>query len=278
MKLLLAYSKQSGKSLSKKKFLFVERKLSDAFEVESFCSATKEEAFQKYQTTDAEVIVIVGGDGHFNNLLNALMPLAKKPKIGYLNFGTLGDVGRLFGLNGRLKHDLNIILSGTSKRFDVGEIRSVDEKKYFMYVACVGAFSEIPYVSSKKRLGRLSYYLKAIPRVFRKTRIEYSIDDKEKRTAPFVMLLNGTHMAGFKINKDAIFDDGEFELYETKNGLFNGLLNYLPIKTQTYTKTDSLRISVEDQKEWCLDGEPGPKGSASLFVNKQAITVFFEAK
>lgn len=280
MKLLLTFSKESGKTPNSKKLAYIKNELGKYFEVECFPNNSQEEAFEKYQNTDAEAVVVLGGDGHFNNLLNAIMPLKKKPKIGYLNFGTLGDVGRLFGLNGNLKHDLKIITDGMTKEYDVGELKTPTENRYFMYVACVGAYSNIPYVSPKKRLGRLTYYFRAIGQLFKKTRIHYSLNGNENETkeAPFIMFLNGTHMAGFKINKQAIFDDGEFEFYETKNGIFNGLLNYFPVKRQKFVKKDKISLTFKDQIQWCLDGEAGPKGSADLLVNKRAITVFFEAK
>lgn len=278
MKALLSFSLDSGKGIKKKKLDFVISRLKEVFELEIFCSKSKEEAFKKYQETDADSIIVLGGDGHFNNLLNALMPLEKKPKIGYLNFGTLGDVGRMFGLTGHLKHDLKIITDGLSKDFDVGEITKGNDSYYFMYVACVGAYSDIPYASKKKRFGKLTYYLKAIPKVFKKVEVEYSKNKNEKTKAPFLLIMNGTHMAGFKINKDSKPDDGLFELYETRKGFFNGLLHYLPFKTQKHEAIKAISLNLDDDFEWCLDGEKGPKGSIYMKIKNHAISAYFSKK
>ena len=83
--------------------------------------------------------------------------------------------------------------------------------------------------------------------------------------------------SGFKINKEAVFDDGKFELYETKNGMFNGLLNYIPFKSQKHSKESAICIKFDKEFKWCLDGEEGPVGDANLLINKQSVTVFSAA-
>ena len=103
MKALLIYSHNTGATRRgfSNKLDYVKERLLTVFEtLDSVCTLSKEETRKLIaeKGSDYDSHIIVGGDGTFNNALTAIMGLENRPTIGYLNFGTLGDVGKAFGL------------------------------------------------------------------------------------------------------------------------------------------------------------------------------------
>ena len=286
MKALLIYSHNTGSNKRgfANKLSYVKERLSNVFDVlECVCTLSKEETTRLIHEkgSDFDSLIIVGGDGTFNNALTAVMGLEKRPTIGYLNFGTLGDVGKAFGLKNDYKKDVEIILEQVSKDYDVGKVTSDDNTYYFAYTCCIGAYSDIPYSVERKRkrqVGKLAYYEKAVGEAFKKTLIQYKakLDDKVdiEGESPFLMIMNGTHMAGFTVNKQCVYDDGKFELYVTDKGPLNGLLHYMPFKNAHPFTIGNCSIDAPASEYWCLDGEKGPSGKITIEVCPKAIKAY----
>ena len=278
-RLLLYRTGASGHGAYERHREMVLSSLRDAFEVEEYLAPSIEEGKQKIIEASKSVsaILVVGGDGTFLRVVEALLPLEKKPVLGYLNDGTLGDVGRSFGIPSSISKGLRIFLERNEREIDVGLLGD----KPFVYMAAVGAYADISYGtkrSSKKAFRRLAYYFRSLKEAFHKREISYRIlvDDKEiKGTSPFLLVLNGSHVGGFRINKNGKNDDGKLELFLTKKGPFNGLLPYFfaPKKVPCLT-LESARIEIEGDETWTLDGEKGEKGSLSLTLLHKAIRVY----
>ena len=286
MKALLIYSHNTGanKKGFANKLSYVLHRLATVFEtLDPVCTLSKEEARRLIiqKGNDYDSLIVIGGDGTFNNALNSLMSLENKPTIGYLNFGTVGDVGKAFGLKNDFKKDVEIIVDQNIKEIDVGKLKQDQKTYYFAYTCSIGAYSDIPYVverRKKRRVGKLAYYEKAVGEAFKKKIIKYTakVDGSKEVSgaSPFIMFLNGTHMAGFKINKECSYDDGEFELYLTEEGPFNGLLHYVPFKNIEPLLIKKCEITVPKTEFWCLDGENGPAGEAVVEVCPKAIKIY----
>lgn len=285
MKALLVYSHNTGskrKNFSDK-LDYVKERLNTVFDVlDCICTISKEETCRLILEKGSEYdsFIVVGGDGTFNNALSAIMKLEKRPTIGYLNFGTLGDVGKAFGLKNNYKKDVEIIVSQRVKDYDIGKITSDQDTYYFAYTCSIGAYSDIPYSVGRKRkrqIGKLAYYEKAVGEALKKKLIPYKVKtDKEELEgeSPFLMIMNGTHMAGFKVNKQCDYDDGKFELYLTDKGLFNGLLHYIPFKNIEPFTISECSIDAPASDYWCLDGEKGPSGKILVEVCPKAIKAY----
>ena len=286
MKALLIYSHNTGASKRgfSNKLQYVKDRLLTVFDVlDVICTISKEETRRLIASkgNDYDSLIIVGGDGTFNNALNAVMGLEERPTIGYLNFGTLGDVGKAFGLKNDYKKDVEIIVKQDAKDYDVGKVLSSNNTYYFAYTCCIGAYSDIPYSVPRKRkrkVGKLAYYEKAVGEAFKKKLIPYKVIRDGNETlegeSPFLMIMNGTHMAGFMVNKECVYDDGEFEFYITDKGILNGLLHYLPLKNIKPLSIKECQIEAPVSDFWCLDGEKGPSGKISVEVCQKAIKIF----
>lgn len=222
-------------------------------------------------------LIFTGGDGTFNNVVNILMRHNKKPILGYIPGGTINDIGRNFGLSNNIKKALDILEENNVVEFDVAKINDY----YFNYVCAIGSFANIAYVTKKerkKRFGKIAYYNKAIQESFLpKTVIaNLIIDDKKIETkVPFILILNGKNVGGFRINHKSNNHDGKVDLFLTKPGLFNGLLHYLFFKVKTsHYQAKHLEIKTNQKMPWCIDGEVGPVGDITIDVIPLAIKIY----
>ena len=81
-------------------------------------------------------LLVLGGDGTLAEAIAGLMPLAERPKVGYIPIGTANDVARTIGLP---KNDIlagaQHFIGGTPHEFDEGR----RDGGYFNYVAAFGA-------------------------------------------------------------------------------------------------------------------------------------------
>jgi diacylglycerol kinase (ATP) len=281
-KCVVIYSHSAGAGNFSEKLSLVRGSLEGLYgDLEFFCALSKEEAARKARDSEgAESIIAVGGDGTFNNIVNAVAPLSKRPTLGYLNFGTIGDIGRNFGVTRDLKKSLGIIEKGHVEPFDVGEING----RYFAYVCTIGRYSAISYKTPrarKKKLGRLAYYFAAVPEMANRKQVRAVVEANGERLevkAPFLLLLNGRNIGGFRVNRKADTSDGKMELFIPRQSLSNGVAGTLVGANKKVIISDAFRIRTDEDSPWCLDGEAGPVGDAEIRCHKRLLSVYSEGK
>ena len=284
-KALFLYSDVTGIGTVNRHLTEVQKSLSETFDaLDIHKTASLEDAIAKAVDSCGkyDALIISGGDGTFNNIIGALVGKKDAPTIGYINGGTICDVGKNFGIHGSFRRALRIIKEGYTCGFDVGRVND----SYFTYVAAIGAFADIPYVTKrkyKKRLGRIAYYFRAIGAALVPKKIhchvvadgrEYDLD------VPFILCLSGKNVGGFRVNSNSSsIHDGKFELFLTKPGIFNGLLHYLFFKMRT-TKIVASRFQIDVQYPlpWDLDGEKGPSGNVHIEAVDSGLAIFCAKK
>ena len=270
-KALFLYSDATGRGQVNKRLDFVLSSLRESFprlDVKKTSSMEEGMELAKASCGVYDALIFSGGDGTFHHIINALAEMDNVPTLGYLNGGTIGDIGPNFGIHRNLKKALRIIKEGYTSGFDLGKIGDT----YFAYVAAIGAYADIPYVTKrihKKRLGRIAYYFKAVGDAFRPKAIPVHIEADGKAydlKVPFLLCLNGKNVGGFRVNSSSSrIHDGVFELYLTKPGLFNGILHYLFFKARTVKiRASSIDIKIDYPLPWDLDGEAAMEGSIHI--------------
>jgi diacylglycerol kinase (ATP) len=279
MKALVLFTGASGKRDFSKKIPEVKRTLASSFEALDFLKCEKPGDLRSNCINYAskyDVFIIAGGDGTFNAVINAIAPLDKRPTLGFINFGTLGDVGKNFGVTRSLTKALQIIKNGKTKSFDIGKIGN----SYFAYVAAFGCYSDIAYKAkrkSKQRWGKASYYTLAAKATMKSAKFAVSYVSDNKRVTkivPFLMVMNGSDIGGFKVNKKGLIDDGKMELFMPKPSPSNGLLQTLLNPDSEMITISEVDIQPIDSLPWCLDGELGPTGRVSISVLPSWLKVF----
>jgi len=232
---------------------------------------------------DVDMIVIVGGDGTFNEVVNGLMDYEKRPVIGYIPAGTCCDIGHTLGLKKNIKQALNVMLNNTPVKMDV--VKSND--RYFCYVSGNGAFIDISYVTDsklKKKIGYLAYLIKGAEELFTipKMRMKIKHDGGEFRGKFSLMLIiNSKRVAGINMIYRPKLDDGKVNVVLYRNIFpFNFVLYFtsflLPFWSTPLVKrftTSELKVVTNTRSRWNVDGESGGIGNQDIHVMKQAICI-----
>jgi len=129
----------------------------------------------------------------------------------------------------------------------------------------------------KKEFGHFAYYDAAMRQVFKKQKYHFKIsgDISLECDASFMIVLNGSYMGGFKIDKSNHYDDGKFDILFTKKGMFNGLVNHLIFKKRV-SKYSVSNVTIESDSpyKWCLDGEETNYTKIELSVLNKNIRIF----
>ena len=216
-----------------------------------------------------DLVISVGGDGTFFEIMNGNINRKKKLVLAHLSSGTANDIGHMFGLGNNFYVNLKLILEGTIKNIDICLINN----KAFVYVASYGKFMDIPYKTPqelKKRLGYMAYMLEIIKKIFNripKHEINFWING-EKHTGKytFIIISNANRIAGINnFYNDVKLDDNKFEvMFCSLNKKIDILKAFYTLKTsgvkyvagvESY-KVSELEIEFLDSKDaWCLDGE-----------------------
>ena len=218
---------------------------------------------------DIDLVISVGGDGTFSEVMNGNLERNKRIVLAHLPVGTTNDIGHMYGLGNNLYTNLKLILEGTIKKVDVGLINN----HAFTYVASYGKFMDIPYKTPqelKRRLGYLAYMLEVVKRIFQhipKYKINFYING-EKHTGKytFIIISNANRIAGINnFYNDIKLDDDKLEvMFCSLNKKIDILKAFYTLKTSDVKyisgveiyEVNNLKIEFLDKvKPWCTDGE-----------------------
>lgn len=282
MKTLFIYNSNSGRRTLKRKLFKIcfclEKTLGN---VDVYASTSKEDFINKCRDAcnEYDYLIFAGGDGTFNMVIQSISNQHKRPIIGVLPCGTVNDAAKNFKIRS-ISQGLKAIKKGKTRYFDIGKISDY----YFSFVACIGAYADIPIIvsaSKKMQMGKLAYYSRAMKDVLFKTKKisgKICIDNNEYLDfeTGFLLIMNSTHVGGFNINSHSQNDDGKMDVFYSKPGPFNGLFPYFfPKKLVKHYQAKYIDIQFNNCNDiWDIDGEPGPKGNATINVLANHIKIF----
>ncbi|MEX0816515.1 MAG: diacylglycerol kinase family protein [Gaiellales bacterium] len=172
----------------------------------------------------AKVVVVVGGDGTVNEVVNGLRRAGSDDvELAILPRGTGDDFARMFGIPGDFDRALEIAATGRPRTIDIGRARYVspegsEEERYFVNFAGAGISGAIAKrgAATSRRLGaRLAYFWATVAVFARWKSSEMSLEiDGERRVGQLyeVIVANGGYVAGgMWMAPEASPDDGLFE-------------------------------------------------------------------
>lgn len=289
---LIIYNPESGKKQFVNHLDYVKKRLSDAgYDVSVLAterpkhaiSLAKDACIQKY-----DLLVIAGGDGTLHECINGVAACEYQPTIGYIPSGTACDLASTLKIPKRVEKAVDIILTGVPVKMDVAK----SNNGYFIYVAAIGTYVDISYVTDsklKKKLGYFAYIITGIKEFFTipiiKTQI---VHDKgvQKGHYSLIMVVNSKKVAGFNVINKPILDDGKVDVIVYKYiPLLNNLIYFIsfifaPIMLPGVHKfrTSNLNIYIDDRRKWNTDGEESVSGNLHIEVHKQAIKILVKEK
>ena len=280
MKALFIYNKTSGRGIILKKKEYILSSLHEVFDEVECVESLSEEHFKEVVANSCgkyDSLIFAGGDGTFNMAVNALAEKDNRPTLGVIPTGTINDAAKNFGVPKNIKKALKIIKNQKKRRFDIGKLND----SYYVFAAAIGVYADIPIITTKrdkKKFGPFAYYFKAFPSFFKLRKIEGDIEIDgvlHRYKTPFVLIMNSTHIGGFKINPKSNISDGKMDIFLSKPGIFNSLLQYLFLRRKIkHFQGSNIKVKVNCDDDWDLDGEKGPKGDANIKVLPSHISIY----
>lgn len=282
-RLLLILNPISGKKVGK-------RHLSDV--LEQFCRAdyiptvfvtTGRGHARTVATTyggEVDLVVCLGGDGTFNEVVGGLLDGGHTTPIGYIPCGSTNDFAASIGLEKTIPAATAAILNGTSHTYDVGAFG----ERYFSYVASFGIFSRASYATPqnvKNALGHLAYLLEGVKELsdIRPWHVRFEVDgDVVEGDYVFGAVSNATSVGGILTLDPHTVDmnDGMLELLLVKmpRNLVELSECVRALAEQRYD-TDAITfrsgshftVTADPTMEWSLDGEWGSGASTITIRN-----------
>ena len=234
---------------------------------------------------DYDHILISGGDGTVDLILNAMKELNINIPIGILPCGTANDFAKAVNLSFDSKEAIERIVNSKPKKIDIGKIND----KYFINVASAGMFTDVSQKINpdfKNSIGKVSYYLKGIEEALymRKFSIEVKSEEVEYNGDMYLMLIfNGKTAGNINLAYKAKVDDGLLDIIIVKDVLFPNMLPLLIsiLKGEhlegynkdeiLYFKTNKLKIDCKDKLNTDIDGEKGPDFPLEIECIKDGI-------
>lgn len=245
----------------------------------------------KEKGNDHDIIICCGGDGTLNETMNGVLHLEKRVPVGYIPSGSTNDLATTLGIGSGVGPASKMILNNKTNTYDVGRFQD----KYFNYIACFGAATDLSYSTPQKwknLLGHSAYMIhgfiiRFFPMLasFKPTymKIEYDggvIEDN----VYYCAISNTTSVAGLAKFDDVKLNDGVFELLIVKGVKRNidvlGALIQVINKDYSsdnivFTKTKHLKITTDKKVAWSLDGEYGGEhGNVDITILNDAYDIY----
>lgn len=292
MKILFIYNPESGKGKIKSKVTYIKEYIEKRNHKLTIKPTTKPTDAYHYakEINGFEMILVAGGDGTLNEVVNGLMKLDKKPLLGYIPTGTVNDVAHLIGIPKNINKALKIIFEdNVKKKIDITKIND----KYFVYTGATGKFAKASYDikrSLKKKYGVFAYLYRGSQELFKDYHMATDIKYDEGRfRGPYSLLLflNGPRVGGFRLHRlKSKLDDGliEARFFKREPGMLFRMFGFFASRGLYDTKknktisSSKFIVEINKNSEWNIDGEYAFNGSAYLEVINRAITIFINQK
>ncbi|MDD3400705.1 MAG: YegS/Rv2252/BmrU family lipid kinase [Eubacteriales bacterium] len=233
----------------------------------------------------ADLIVCVGGDGTFNEVVDGIMLGAVTTPIGYIPMGSTNDFASSLKIPKSWKKAAKAIVMGTPRRLDVCKFN----ERYFSYVASCGAFTKTSYSTPQKlknALGHLAYLLEGIKDIpsIKPIHMCVSVGDKVfEGDYIFAAFSNSTSMGGIlKLDPKLVdMNDGLMEIMlvpSPKNaGQLAKVLSCLQKKKYIspyleFMSASNVSVVTNGDFDWSLDGEKY-EGCQNISIDMQSDAI-----
>ena len=290
-KIRLIYNKSAGQNKSSEIISDIIGKFNEnGFEVTAFRASRENscEDFVRETPADTYALVVAGGDGTINKVVNFMMKYEIHVPLGIIPAGTSNDFANHIGIFGNIDMSVDKIIEGNIEPIDVGKVNDT----YFINVLSAGMFSSTSYKTDKRLkeiFGQLSYFLTAAKQPFEqrpfKIRIETEDAVFEENVVVFI-IFNGSSVGRIELfSNNPSIQDGMLDMVILRKGKLNETLKilgefengeFLSNDNVVYLKDKKFKITMLDGK--CdrpdVDGDEGPEFPLAIECIEKGINMF----
>ncbi len=214
---------------------------------------------------DDHIVVIMGGDGTINEVLNGLGN--RKVRLGIIPTGTANVLAKELKIPFNIMKACEIITRENELRLDLGR----NERGYFILVAGVGIDAMVVKDLSAARKGNISFFTYTVPIIksllnYKYPDLSVEVDGKLIKDDAGLVFVGNTRCYGgpIEVTSHAKANDGVFDIciVKIKNRLSilglmcRALMRILPeSKDVVYTKGKLVSVTSDTQVPYQMDGD-----------------------
>lgn len=222
---------------------------------------------------DVELVVVCGGDGTVNYVVNAMKSAGLDHTLGVIPAGTANDFARALGMDSTILGAAHQIAHGSVRRVDCGKAND----KYFVNILSFGVLTTTSQHTSniaKHLIGKLAYLrtgmidlldLHHIPLTLRYNGEVLKVD------AAMFLAFNGNSAGQFKLAPKSNIEDGKLDIlildYDNRVRTCWNMMNYL-INHESgavrHLQCDRIELDCNIDEHTDIDGQPGPRMPLSI--------------
>lgn len=222
-KMLIIYNPHAGKEQFKVKLPeIIELYTQDDYMITVKPTQCKGNAVQIIleHAIEYDIVVISGGDGTLNEVVNGLKVLPERVLIGYIPSGTVNDFSASLQISKDIMSAAKTVIEGRVFNCDIGTFNETT----FTYAAAFGLFTDVSYQTSqdmKHIFGKMAYFLEGVKRISHIPSYNITLTTENQTIEDefiFGMVTNSISIGGFKMvrDKEIKLNDGLFEVVLVK--------------------------------------------------------------
>ena len=242
-----------------------------------------------YESVD--LVVVAGGDGTLNYVVNALMRRSLSIPLGILPAGTANDFAGALGMSNNLQKAARQIAYGVVEPIDCGVVESIDRADkheiYFVNIFSFGIFtttSQHTPEEMKHLMGRAAYMIEALKELKKVRGIPLTITaDGEAFYYPTLMglVLNGETAGRVPLARRSSLRDGVFDcLFLRKRdtvvqSAMDMMLYVLGVRTTAvkYLQASELTLVTPVSEDTDVDGQSGGRFPMRVCCLRGALNI-----
>lgn len=231
---------------------------------------------------DMELVVVCGGDGTINFVVNKMREKGLDITLGIIPAGTANDFAGAIGAKHNILRAARQIARGTEHRVDCGKVND----RYFVNVLSFGVLTTTSQQTSdaeKHIFGKLAYLRVGTRDLMTMHRIPIvaKFDNEEVHTdAAMMLIFNGRSAGRFKLAPDASINDGMLDIlildYENMAKICASMMHYLiggKDSKVRYIRTNHIELHCDIDERTDVDGQPGPQFPLSVECLKDELKI-----
>lgn len=231
---------------------------------------------------DTELVVVCGGDGSINYVVNCMRQAGINPTIGIIPMGTANDLANALDIPSNPREAAMRILDGTEHKIDCCKVND----RYFVNILSFGIFTSASQRTSrraKQHFGKLAYIKPGLDDVkdMRSMRVNIKTDKEEYDGNIYLFLaFNGITAGRMPLTRDSHVDDGLLDVIvlEKRNKIlsYSNMIRYLlggNPEAVRHFKCSKFVVTTNQNRTTDIDGEQGPSFPLHVSCEPGALTV-----